>query len=406
MTQKIKIIILIISFFLVSYLSYQFGIFIGNENILRMPPSQIVNPLPEDQKIDFSVFWETWRKLEKNFFKKEKIDYQKMVFGAIKGLVASLEDPYTVYFTPEETQMFEDELKGEYQGVGMEVGIKDKKIMIIAPLENTPAQEAGLQPGDKILAIDDISTENLSLEEVIRLIRGPKNTEVILLINRENWNAPQKITLKRKVIKIPVLKLEFKNLDKEIIAYLKIYQFNWLLPQEFKKIVEEILKSPAKKIILDIRNNPGGILDVAQDISGWFLEKGEIVVWQDKNGDKERKSYRAAGSAGLAKYPMVVLINQGSASAAEILAGALRDNKGVKLIGEKSFGKGSIQEQIFLQDNSSLKVTTGKWLTPKGNSLDERGLTPDVEVKMTEQDWQENKDPQLEKALEIIREIR
>lgn len=406
MAKKTKIIILIISFFLISYLSYQTGILVGQENILRTPPAQIVNPLPENQKIDFSVFWEAWRKLEKNFFKKEKIDYQKMVFGAIKGLVASMEDPYTVYFTPQETQIFEEELKGEYEGVGMEVGIKNKKITIIAPLENTPAQEAGVQPGDIILAIDDVSVEGLSLEEVIKLIRGPKETEVNLLISRENWSTPQKIILKRKTIKIPVLKLEFKNLDKEVIAYLKIYQFNQALTWEFKKAVREILNSPAKKIILDLRNNPGGLLDITQEISSWFLEKGQIIVWQDIGEGKEKKSYRADGSPKLAKYPLVVLINQGSASAAEILAGALRDNKGVKLLGEKSFGKGSVQEQIFLQDNSSLKVTNSKWLTPNGNSLDEQGLLPDIEIKMTEQDWEQNKDPQLEKALEIIKEMR
>jgi len=402
MNNKLKIIILIVIFFLVSYLNLQIGIFIGEERILRTPPSQIIHPFPENQEIDFSVFWEAWRKLEKNFLEKEKIDYQKMIFGAIKGLVASLEDPYTAYFSPEETQVFEEELKGEYQGVGMEVGIKDKKITIIAPLENTPAQKAGLQPGDKILAIDDIPTENLPLEEAVRLIRGPKDTEVILLIDRENWEIPQKITLKREIIKIPVLKLEFKDKD---IAYLKIYQFNRFLPQEFKKKAEEILKSPAKKIILDLRNNPGGLLDIAQNISGWFLEKGEIIAWQDRGKDKEKKAYRAIGTGKLRKYPMVILINQGSASAAEILAGALRDNKGIKLIGEKSFGKGSVQEQIFLQDNSSLKITTSKWLTPKGISLEEQGLIPDLEVKMTEEDWQENKDPQLEKALEIIKEI-
>lgn len=402
MSNKSKIILIITIFFLASYLSFQIGIFIGEERALKTPPSQIIYPFPENQKIDFSVFWEAWRKLEKYFLEKEKIDYQKMIFGAIKGLVASLEDPYTTYFNPEETQIFEEELKGEYQGIGMEVGIKDKKITIIAPLENTPAQKAGLQPGDKILAINDVPTENLSLEEVIRLIRGPKDTEVTLLIDRENWSVPQKITLKREVIRIPVLKLEFKDKD---IAYLKIYQFNRFLPQEFKKKAEEILNSPAKKIILDLRNNPGGLLDIIQNISGWFFEKGEIIVWQDWGKNREKKPYRAIGAGKLKKYPIVVLINQGSASAAEILAGALRDNKGIKLIGEKSFGKGSIQEQIFLQDNSSLKITTSKWLTPGGISLEEQGLIPDLEVKMTEEDWQKNKDPQLEKALEIIKEI-
>jgi carboxyl-terminal processing protease len=412
-----KILILMIGFFVVSFscfLSYQAGIFVGQENILRTPPAQISNSRSEniEEKVDFSVFWEAWRKLEMNFLKKEKIDYQKMIYGAIRGMVDSVEDPYTTFFVPEETEEFEEELEGKYQGVGMEVAIKNKKLTIISPLEDSPAKKVGIKSGDTILEIDNNAVENFSLEEAIKLIRGPKDTEVVLLINRENWDHPQKITIKRAVVKIPTLKLEFKEFEgKNFIVYLKIYQFNKILDAEFREAAQKILQSQSQgtqesqKIILDLRNNPGGFLEVAQHIGGWFLERGKVITWQDSGEGKERKAYYAQGPAVFSREPIVVLINQGSASCAEILAGALRDNRGAKLIGEKSFGKGLVQEQIFLQDKSSLKVTMAKWLTPNGESIDEKGLLPDIEVELTEKDWEQGNDPQLDKALEIIKNL-
>ena len=408
MNKKLKAFILIIFFAAIAFSSYKFGFFAGKESILRLPPSYLINtekPIEIGGGADFSVFWEAWRKLEMDFLKKEKIDYQEMIYGAIKGMVTSLGDPYTTFFTPKETEELEEELSGKYEGVGMEVGIRDKKVIVISPLEGTPAQEAGLKPGDKILKVNDTFTENLSLEEVVKMIRGPKDTEVTLLIQRESWTGPKEVILKRTVIKIPTLKWEIKEIDDEEILLIKIYQFNKILPQEFRNASFEILGSQARKIILDLRNNPGGYLEVAQYIAGWFLEKGDVVVWQDFGEGKERKAYKAQGSSEFSKYPLVVLINEGSASGAEILAGALRDVRNVKLIGEKSFGKGSVQEQIFLKDDSSLKVTLSQWLTPNGDSIDGKGLVPDIEVEITEEDWEENRDPQLKKALEIIKDL-
>jgi len=408
MNKKLKAFILIIFFAAIAFSSYKFGFFAGKESILRLPPSYLINtekPIEIGGGADFSVFWEAWRKLEMDFLKKEKIDYQEMIYGAIKGMVTSLGDPYTTFFTPKETEELEEELSGKYEGVGMEVGIRDKKVIVISPLEGTPAQEAGLKPGDKILKVNDTFTENLSLEEVVKIIRGPKDTEVTLLIQRESWTGPKEVILKRTVIKIPTLKWEIKEIDDEEILLIKIYQFNKILPQEFRNASFEILGSQARKIILDLRNNPGGYLEVAQYIAGWFLEKGDVVVWQDFGEGKERKAYKAQGSSEFSKYPLVVLINEGSASGAEILAGALRDVRNVKLIGEKSFGKGSVQEQIFLKDDSSLKVTLSQWLTPNGDSIDGKGLVPDIEVEITEEDWEENRDPQLKKALEIIKDL-
>lgn len=411
MKRILKISLLIIIFLGFSFFSYQLGIFVGENQTLKLPPPSIVNPQNLQQlrrEVDFSIFWEAWRRLERDFLEKEKIDYQKMVYGAIRGMVESLEDPYTTFFDPQKTEEFNLELRGKYEGVGMEVAIKNEKITVVSPLEGTPAQKAGLRPGDEILKIDETLTENLSLEEAVRLIRGPAGSEVTLLISRDSWPQPKKIILKRAIIKIPTLKLEFKKTKKEKIpiAYLKIYQFNKILSLEFKKAAKKILNSSAQKIILDLRNNPGGYLQVAQEIAGWLLKKGDLVVWQDFGKNKERKEYRTKGPGTLFDYPMVVLINQGTASGAEILAGALRDNRKILLLGEKSFGKGSVQEQIFLSDNSSLKITIAKWLTPKGLSLDKEGLVPDIEVEMTDDDWNQGRDPQLDKALEIIEKIK
>ncbi len=383
----------------VAFVSFQVGVFVGEERIRGTPPDIIIEGEGAPEKVNFAIFWEVWRKVESDFLKKEKIDYQGMVYGAIRGMLTTLEDPYTTFFNPQEAEEFEEELAGEYQGVGMMIDIKEDELTVISPLEESPAQKAGLRAGDKIIKIDGTFTGDISIEQAVKLIRGPEGTKVKLLIQREGWQDPQEFEIKREVIKIPTLKWELKEGN---IALIEIYQFNKILSSEFEKSAIEILNSPAQKIILDLRNNPGGYLEVAQEIAGWFLEKGEVVVWQDSGEGKEREVYKSKGPARFSQYPTVVLINEGSASGAEILAGALRDNKQVQLIGEKSFGKGSVQEQVFLSDNSSMKITIADWLTPNGVSIDEAGLTPDVEVEMTDEDWKEERDPQLKKAIEII----
>lgn len=393
-----KKIFLKIFFILIIAGSFSSGVYLGNN--FGKSQCQICPP----EEIDFSLFWEARKKLQEKFVDKGKTDnIQKLLYGAIDGMVKSLEDPYTVFFTPDETKKFLEEVKGTFEGVGLEVGIKKKQLQVIAPLENTPAQEAGLRPGDKILKINDVFTDDLTIEEAVGLIRGPKDTEVVLMIFRENWEKPKEIKIKRTIIKIPSLKWELK--EKEI-AYVKIYQFSEKAGFDFRVAAFEILKSPAKKIILDLRNNPGGYLDKVQELAGWFLEKGQVVAIEDFDNDKERKKYKASGFSSFVNYPIVVLINEGSASGAEILAGALRDNRGVKLIGEKTFGKGSVQELVDLKEKSSLKITIAKWLTPSGESITDKGLEPNIKVKMTEEDYEQDKDPQLEKALEIIRELR
>ncbi|MCX6764689.1 MAG: S41 family peptidase [Candidatus Nealsonbacteria bacterium] len=371
--------------------SYGIGFYLGNQSK--------VCAVCKPEYVDFSLFWETWQKVEQKFIEPEKIDVQKMVYGAISGMLNSLKDPYTVFFDPKTSKTFSEDISGKFEGVGMEIGRKNDELKVISPLEGTPAQKAGLRPGDIILEIDGTSTSGMSVEEAVDLIRGPKGTEVTLNIFRDSWKETKKITVARAIIEIPSLKWELKEND---IVYIKIFNFTEKSKDDFDKAAFQILKTSGKKIVLDLRNNPGGYLDRAQDIAGWFLKRGEIVTIEDKRGD-EKTEYKSQGDGYFANYPIVCLINEGSASAAEILAGALRDNLGIKLIGKKSFGKGTVQELIHLSNDSDLKITIAKWLTPKGESINDVGLKPDIEVDLTEDDYKNEKDPQLDKAIEIIK---
>ena len=356
---------------------------------------------PED--LDFSLFWETWRVIEQKFVDKASINVQDMVYGAISGMVNSLGDPYTVFMEPDDTKRFIEDVKGSFEGVGMEVGIRNNQLTVIAPLEGTPAQKAGLRAGDVIVKVDGELTSDMTVDEAVNRIRGARGTEVVLTIFRKDWEEEREVKIVRGVIEVPSLKWEL--LADDNIAYLHLYHFTEKAAYDFRKAAIEILESPANKVILDLRNNPGGYLEVAQDIAGWFLKSGEVVVIEDFGEGKEQKLYKAEGNGLLGSYSLVVIINEGSASGSEILAGALRDNLGVKLIGESSFGKGSVQELEKLKGGSSLKITIAKWLTPKGELITDKGLEPDVKVEITEEDVAAEKDPQLDKAIEIIKEL-
>ena len=385
---------ILIPFFLIAVIvvAFVFGFYAGQIQCEICPPEQI----------DFSLFWQAWDTLQKRFVNQEEFNTQQMIYGAISGMVKSLEDPYTVFLDPDDTKRFIEDIKGSFEGVGMEIGIRKSQLTVIAPLEGTPAQKAGLRAGDKILKVDETSTIDISIDEAVDLIRGPKGTEVVLTIYRKEWENTREIPIVRGVIEVPSLKLEILD---DNIAYLELYQFSEKANFDFSKAATEILQSPAEKIILDLRNNPGGYLEVAQDIAGWFLERGQIVVIEDFS-QGEQKEYLSKGPSRLLEYPLVILINQGSASGSEILAGALRDNRDIKLIGEKSFGKGSVQELERLKEGSSLKITIAKWLTPKGELITDVGLEPDIKQEMTDEDYEQERDPQLDRAIEEIKEIR
>ncbi|MBI3631746.1 MAG: S41 family peptidase [Candidatus Staskawiczbacteria bacterium] len=382
---------LIVAFLLI----FGVGFYVGQK--------QVVCPICAPSNIDLSLFWDAYYKLQSNFVDSSKLDTQKIIYGAIYGMTKSLGDPYTSFFNPTEAKRFEQDLSGSFDGIGVEIGLKKNQLTVIAPLKDTPGQRAGLKAGDIIVKIDGKSTADMGTEEAVNLIRGKRGTEVILTIFRDSWKNTKDFKITRSTINIPSIDWELKNGD---VAYIHIYLFDQSLSSNFNKIALEILNSPAKKIVLDLRNNPGGYLEVAQEISGWFLKKGQIVTIENFGESKDKKYYKTEGNASFSEYPIVVLINQGSASASEILAGTLRDNRKIQLVGEKSFGKGSVQQVLELRDGSMLKITIAKWLTPNGNSISEVGLSPDVKVELTDKDFENKKDPQLDKALEIIKNLK
>jgi len=364
------------------------------------------NSKPEN--VDFSLFWKVYNDLNAKYVDKGKVDPQKILYGAIDGLVNSVGDPYTVFFEPTTSKKFQEEISGSFGGVGIEIGKRNNILTVIAPIKDTPAFKAGIKAGDKILKIDGKPTADLSIEEAVNLIRGKRGTKVVLTIQNA---TTRDVELIRDAIKIPTIDWELIEQGSKKIAYMQIYSFNQTVDSEFRKASEEILKSDADKLIIDLRNNPGGLLDSAINLAGWFLDKNQIVV-SEVFRDGTKNEFRSDGNALLKKYPTVILMNNGSASASEILAGALHDNRGIKIVGEKSFGKGSVQELEKYGDGSSLKVTIAKWLTPAGISISEKGIEADVMVKFNEEDLKEEgkieigtpgKDAQLDKAIEILK---
>jgi carboxyl-terminal processing protease len=354
-----------------------------------------------DKKIDFALFWDVWELLKKNHIDSEKIDAQKLVYGAISGMLKATEDPYTDFFNPEESKEFNEDIEGVFEGIGAELGIKDDILTIIAPLDGSPAELAGLLPGDKILKIDEKISTDLTIDEAVDAIRGKKGTEVKLTILHSGAEETEEITVKRDKIEIKSVKIEFR--EKDEIAYLKIIKFSDNVDIEFDDAINLIIKKGSRGIVLDLRNNPGGLLDKTIDVASRMIPKNKIVVSEEDGAGKKENIYTSGGDK-VSSIPMVVLINEGSASASEILAGALRDNQEIQLIGEKSFGKGSVQQLFDLPGGSNVKITVAKWLTPKGEYIMDKGIEPNVKVKMTLDDYKNDRDPQLDKALEIIKE--
>lgn len=366
------------------------------------------NGKPEN--VDFSLFWKVYNDLNTKYVDNGKVDSQKILYGAISGLVNSVGDPYTVFFEPVTSKKFQEEISGSFGGVGIEIGKRNNILTVIAPIKDTPAFNAGIKTGDKILKIDGKSTADFAIEEAVNLIRGKKGTKVILTI-QTGTDTARDIELIRDAIKVPTIEWKLIEQNGKKIAYMQIYSFNQTVDSEFKKASEEILKSNANRLIIDLRNNPGGLLDSAINLAGWFLDKNQVIV-SEVFGDGIKNEFRSDGNSLLKKYPTIILMNGGSASASEILAGALHDNRNIKIVGEKSFGKGSVQELQNYSDGSSLKVTIAKWLTPAGISISEKGIEADVEIEIKEEDFKEEdkieigtpgKDPQLDKAIEILK---
>ncbi len=374
----------------------------------RIPSIERVSGLSQKElgkpdSVDFSLFWDAWRAIEENYVGRNNLDRTQMVYGAIAGMVESLGDPYTVFFSPAENKKFEEDLTGTFSGIGAEIGKKSDVLTVIAPLPQSPAERAGLRAGDKILKINDEESTRFTVEEAVTRIRGEKGTEVRLTIAREGEAKFKEFSIKRDVVVIPPLVVERKSSPGRTndVVYIRLLQFNEEASHAFQREAGNILKSDAKRIVLDLRNNPGGFLDTAVDLAGWFLPSGTLVVTEEPGGGK-RQEFHSSRRGQLHTYPLVVLINEGSASASEILAGALRDNRDIPLVGKKTFGKGSVQNLRPLREGTAVKITVAKWLTPRGHSINESGLEPTRTVEITEADANAGKDPQLEKALEIV----
>lgn len=386
--------------------SFWLGFFEGKkhkvpEEALPLNQAVVINKESTGNTLNFSLFWQAWDLLKEKYVGASSLDSRALLYGAIKGLFQATGDPYTVYLDPRENEKFSEDITGSFEGIGAEMGIKQRILTIIAPLESSPAEIAGLRPGDKVIKINGENSAEMSLEEAVDKIRGPKGTEVKLIIWRNGDEETREIAVQRDVINVKSVTLELRSNE---IAYLKISRFGEDTDSEFNKAASQITGGKARGIILDLRNNPGGYLDAAINIAGKMIPKDKIAVIEE-SGNGEQNKILTRGGDILSDVYTVVLINEGSASASEILAGALRENRdNVTIIGKTSFGKGSVQELLPLPSDTAAKITVARWLTPHGEQINEMGIKPDVEVDLTDEDYNNDKDPQLDKALEIIKE--
>jgi carboxyl-terminal processing protease len=356
-------------------------------------------PTEISAKVDFNRFWEIWQTI-RNRYVKQPVDELNLFYGAVAGLVSSLDDPYSVFLDPEFAAMFQSELSGTFEGIGAEIGIKKDQLRIIAPLPDTPAERAGLKAGDAILAIDSVDTYGMSTDEAIRRIRGPKDTEVKLFIGRDDQDAREISITREKIIVLPV-RWHLENRAGLQLAIVDVAHFNEQTRPMFEAAVQAILVENPDGLILDLRNNPGGFLDVAIDVAGEWITHDVVV--QEKFSDGSIRNYLSDGNARLADMPTAVLVNGGSASASEIVAGALQHYKRARIIGEQTFGKGSVQDYLEFDDGSALKLTIALWLTPSGSSIEQEGITPDEVVELTVEDFNNDLDPQMDRAVEVLK---
>ena len=345
----------------------------------------------------FKVFWETWQTIKDQYIERDKINNDKAAFEAARGLVRSINDPYSDLFNSEQGKVFKEDLSGSFSGVGMEIGERKGLVRVIAPLEGTPAERAGIKAGDAILKINGEDATNMTVEVAVSKIRGVEGTVVELELMREGWKQSRTFKVTRRPINIPAVK---GKLYPGGVGHIKINTFNPKTVPEFVTVYDKLQKQGATRFVLDLRNNPGGYLEVAVQLGSLFFDRGKVVVRELWGPNKEEKASLSDGPGTLGKLKLVVLVNRGSASASEIFAGALRDNLGVKLLGERTYGKGSIQ-QIFTVDDNTLKLTVGYWLTPNRTKLEGKGLEADVALEDKTPD--DNKDEVLDQAIQYVR---
>lgn len=377
--------------------------------ISKEPPSGVTN-------VDFTPFWTVWQKVSEDYYDKTKLDEGKMLTGAINGMIATLGDPFTVYLPPTQNNNFKQGLSGKFEGIGAELGTRDKSIIVIAPLDGSPAQKAGIRAGDEIQKVNSEDATGWTLYQAVEKIRGPKGTSVTLTIARKDVKGTKDIKIIRDEITVKsvvsfvkkvgdIESIKIPNKAQDTIAYIRLSQFGDNTNREWQALASDVAikirGEKARGLILDLRNNPGGYLTDATYISSEFVSEGATVVIEEQAGGE--RVMRSANRKGLlTSVPLIVLINKGSASASEIVAGALRDNNRARLVGETSFGKGTVQEASDLGDGAGIHITIAKWLTPKGTWVNGKGLEPDIKISVDTKD--QSHDSVLEKAiLELLK---
>ncbi len=362
------------------------------QGIGQTPPPEVVSG-----NVDFREFWDLWQLLKDKYYQQPLSD-KNLFYGAMQGLAASVGDPYTTYFEPKSAAEFTQTLSGKFEGIGAEIGIKNDQLQIVAPLPDTPAEKAGLLAGDVILKINASSTDGMSVDEAVNYIRGPKGTKVNLtVVHPKTKKPPVEVSIVRDEIQIKSVTV--KMLPGKI-ALVTVSHFNSDTQSGFNQAVQTVLSNDAKGVILDLRNNPGGFLDTALSMAGEWV--GDGVVVKERRQGKIVETLHGTGANRLHGLPTIVLVNEGSASASEIVAGALQDDGDAKLVGMKTFGKGSVQDYMNFNDGSGIKITIAEWLTPKERAINKVGLDPDVVVDRTLDDYEAQRDPQLDRAVALL----
>ena len=404
------------------------GVYAGYQN--RPDVDRVTTLFNKEQgqtsTVDFAAFWKAWNLVNEKFVPANyssstasstlgrHVTDQDKVYGAIQGMLKTLDDPYTVFFPPEEAKSFQDDIKGNFEGVGMEIGMRDGVLTVIAPLKGTPAEHAGIVSGDKILRIDEKSTADMPVDTAVHFIRGAKGTVVKLMILKEGATDVKEVDVTRDVIQIPTIstdseimtpkgKVKQTGLRPDGVFVIRLYNFSAESPGLFRDALQTFANSNSTKLLLDLRGNPGGYLEAAVDMASWFLPKDAVVVSESFGKGREPNSHYSKGYNIFTKnLKMAILVNKGSASASEILAGALQEQGIAKLVGERTFGKGSVQELVEVTPDTQMKVTVARWLTPKGRSISLEGLKPDIEAKLTPENVKKGKDPQFDRAIEYL----